>query len=234
MSNFSEQELLTRFGFYTLQIESRLQDEDFHTIGEELPFAFSVNDPKIFQICYVNKKHEQHMGYTLQEMEERWDEYVRLIHPVTVQEMHKFLPAFYTTQKSSQTTAFFQFVKAYGEKDHSAVITFTKPSSLPSGHILWLSLKPRDFGKLARKVERIVEMDQFKLKHFRQFQELTEREIDVLTLLAEGRNNPEIADCLFISRQTVETHRKKIKTKLGLNSYNDLMKYAIAFNLVQL
>lgn len=81
--------------------------------------------------------------------------------------------------------------------------------------------------------ERIVKMHQFKLKHLKRFQQLSSREIEVLTLLANGYNNPRIAKHLFISRHTVETHRKNLKRKLKLRSLRDLMRYAFAFDLLE-
>ncbi len=56
---------------------------------------------------------------------------------------------------------------------------------------------------------------------------LTKREREVLQLLAEGKTMKDIANSLFISTKTVETHRKKISDKLGIKSIIDLTKYAI-------
>ena len=50
------------------------------------------------------------------------------------------------------------------------------------------------------------------------YQELTSREIDVLKLICEGYNSKEIADELFISINTVETHRKKIIQKFNVKN----------------
>ena len=57
--------------------------------------------------------------------------------------------------------------------------------------------------------------------------ELSQREIDVLCLLAKGFTNKEIADRLFISINTVLTHRKNISAKLGIRSVSGLSVYAI-------
>jgi len=57
--------------------------------------------------------------------------------------------------------------------------------------------------------------------------ELSEREIDVIKLVASGATNKEVSDKLFISSRTVETHRRNIMDKLGLNNVAELIKYAI-------
>ena len=58
-------------------------------------------------------------------------------------------------------------------------------------------------------------------------EELSNREIDVLKLVALGYSNKEIADQLFISTYTVMSHRKNITEKLGIKSISGLTVYAI-------
>lgn len=56
---------------------------------------------------------------------------------------------------------------------------------------------------------------------------LSEREMEVLQLLVKGRNGKQIADALSISKNTVDTHRRRIMDKLGCESMAELTKYAI-------
>jgi two-component system response regulator NreC len=62
----------------------------------------------------------------------------------------------------------------------------------------------------------------------------TPREQEVLTLLAYGHTNAEIADKLCISERTVETHRTNIMTKLELKSRAELVRFAIDNGLLKL
>ncbi|MEO8770959.1 MAG: response regulator transcription factor [Ferruginibacter sp.] len=61
---------------------------------------------------------------------------------------------------------------------------------------------------------------------------LTRREKEILQLLADGLNGPAIAEKLFISHFTVETHRKNLMQKLNVNSTPQLLKKAIEKKLV--
>lgn len=61
---------------------------------------------------------------------------------------------------------------------------------------------------------------------------LTDREREILKLIAKEYTNKNIADKLFISERTVETHRKNIFKKTGTNSLVGLMKFAYANNLI--
>ena len=58
-------------------------------------------------------------------------------------------------------------------------------------------------------------------------EELSEREIEILKLYAEGKSTREISEKLFISVKTVGTHKQHIFDKLNLNSNADLVKYAL-------
>jgi DNA-binding NarL/FixJ family response regulator len=62
---------------------------------------------------------------------------------------------------------------------------------------------------------------------------LSDREREVLHLLALGHTNQEIADMLFISVRTAETHRAHIMRKLGLTTRAELVRYAIAEGLLE-
>jgi DNA-binding NarL/FixJ family response regulator len=61
--------------------------------------------------------------------------------------------------------------------------------------------------------------------------ELTDRELEVLTLLGRAQSTREIAERLFLSAKTVEAHRERIKEKLKLKNGNELMRYAVQFTL---
>ncbi|KYH33789.1 response regulator [Neomoorella mulderi] len=64
--------------------------------------------------------------------------------------------------------------------------------------------------------------------------ELTDREMEVLRLAAEGLTNAEIARRLFISVKTVQAHRANLMQKLGLHDRVDLVKYAIKKGILKL
>jgi DNA-binding NarL/FixJ family response regulator len=63
---------------------------------------------------------------------------------------------------------------------------------------------------------------------------LTKREIEILKKIAEGNSNQEIANQLFISYNTVDTHRKNIMHKLSIKNTAGLVRYAIEKGLISL
>jgi len=63
---------------------------------------------------------------------------------------------------------------------------------------------------------------------------LSDREREVLQLIAEGYTNREIADLLHVSIKTVQNHRSKIMSKLDLHDRGELIKYAIQQGIIHL
>lgn len=87
-------------------------------------------------------------------------------------------------------------------------------------------------NSLKHKLKRIQKQEHFRRSHAKRFAALTKREVEITMLVANDFNNPQIAEMLFISRFTVEQHRKNINRKLCINSYAQLYQYALAFDLI--
>ena len=64
-------------------------------------------------------------------------------------------------------------------------------------------------------------------------EDLTPRELEVLSMLAEGQSNNEIAESLTISPKTVARHRENLMSKLNLHSRSELVKYAIRKGIIK-
>jgi two-component system, NarL family, response regulator NreC len=94
--------------------------------------------------------------------------------------------------------------------------------------------KGRSF--LSRKVSRMLQEDYYQQLQSKGLNDswdlLTDREREILQLLAEGRANKEVASLLNISPTTVETHRGHILRKLGLHGTADLILYAVRKKII--
>ena len=62
--------------------------------------------------------------------------------------------------------------------------------------------------------------------------DLTEREVEILRLIALGHTNVEIAQQLYLSVRTVESHRAHVQQKLGRSTRAELVRYALDHDLV--
>ncbi len=86
--------------------------------------------------------------------------------------------------------------------------------------------------QLIHKFNRILVELKFVDKNQEKFLLLTSREKEIIGLLVKGNNNVEVSKFLFISRKTVEQHRKNIHRKLEISCFVELNAYAYAFNLI--
>jgi|SRR5579871_55863 len=89
---------------------------------------------------------------------------------------------------------------------------------------------------LTRKIGRMLQEDYVRQLESRGLEDsydlLTDREREILQLVAEGRQNKEVARLLNVSLTTVETHRMHILQKLGLHSIPELILYAVRKGIV--
>jgi DNA-binding NarL/FixJ family response regulator len=89
---------------------------------------------------------------------------------------------------------------------------------------------------LTRKISRIMQEDYVRQMERRGLEDsydlLTDREREILQLVAEGKANKEVAGLLNIGLTTVETHRTHILQKLGLHSVPELILYAVRKSIV--
>ena len=64
------------------------------------------------------------------------------------------------------------------------------------------------------------------------YEQLTDRERDVLKLVAEGHTTQEIADMLVVSPKTVEGHKTNLMAKLSIHNRTELVKYALRKGII--
>ncbi|MGD9493279.1 MAG: DNA-binding response regulator, partial [Bacteroidales bacterium] len=101
----------------------------------------------------------------------------------------------------------------------STVASFEQFFSMSVGQILYKSYVKKQQQGLSGNIPDAV---------------LSDRETEVLKGFAEGLSYKEIAEKLFISPRTVETHKENIMKKLGLHSLADMIRYAIKEEIISL
>lgn len=96
-------------------------------------------------------------------------------------------------------------------------------------------MKSDDTSELLAAIGQVLEGNNYFSAHFRQaceemehYQTLSDREIEILRLIAEGLPSKDIAERLFVSQNTIEFHRKRIMRKLGVTNMAQLVKEGFA------
>lgn len=118
-------------------------------------------------------------------------------------------------------------------KEADILMAELKNNSENLKEVMTTILEPRSILKLlvAKQKQPVSEHDVGEDKPSNDVK-LTKRELEFLKLLAQGKNNSEIAVLMHISKRTVETHRKNVFQKLGANSAANALLTAIHNNII--
>lgn len=100
-----------------------------------------------------------------------------------------------------------------------------------SGAELSNAIKKVHSGQIYLSFEAAMAVKSHQSNH-EQYPLLTRREKEILTLISEGYTNPKIAEKLFLSVNTVDTHRKNLLAKFNVSNTANLIKLAIRWGLI--
>ena len=88
----------------------------------------------------------------------------------------------------------------------------------------------KDWSYFKHRLANLVAEEQFAQDKRAKYNELTNRERQIVSLIYEGYNSRQISERLCISKHTVEQHRKNINRKLNISSVAELVEYGRVFN----
>ncbi|WP_424961359.1 response regulator transcription factor [Ekhidna sp.] len=210
--------------------------DDLDELFETLPSDhMHVSDKTTMSLIYADPLMREAVGgFTREEIHEKFfEELPRRVDLENFQRNVAIATEFVQRGNKHEIGIMFQHMNL--EKDLDAdfewYVSFMKLSDKAKG-IFTLDFKVRFLDKYQNKFMKLIALDEFVHNNMNKFQELTAREVEVMTLLAKGLSNQEIADQLSIARFTVDTHRKNIMNKLEIKRFVDLIRFAEAFDLV--
>ncbi len=200
-------------------------------IGRSAPFIFHYNDAE-FNFQFVNEKACQWFCLSRERILAMGEGFVRqYYHPDTIRNEFPKIRRFYNIRTSDTVYSNYHQIYNPSIKTFSVCLAFIKKCSCLSGFVAIIQPIENAY-LLSKKMNRIISEELFRRNHTHNFGDLTLREEEILKLLAEGMNNPQISSQLCISRRTVEQHRKNINKKLEIRTFRDILDYAFAFDLV--
>ncbi len=133
-------------------------------------------------------------------------------------------------QDALSINAHLQFIMMSGHADIPTAVKAVKMGALD-----FLEKPFRDslILPLIEQAQRLIDESLIKdREHYKKrqaFQRLTPREREVLTFLADGKSNKDIANALSLSVRTIETHRAHLMSKLNASSVSDVIKLHLLF-----
>lgn len=212
----------------------RMLSEDKNTleeVGKMIPEIFHFNDHN-FNFRFLNEKGCGWFGVKRDKLIKMgWGFVTKFYHPDTIEFEIPKIKHYCKYQNCDTIYSGYQKIFDPRIKDFVVCLVFVKKCRFLPGS-LGITQPIEKVLNISKKMNRIISEENFKQKHAKDFEFLTLREIEILKLLAEGLNNPRISDQLYISRRTVEQHRKNINRKLQIHTYRDIMSYAYAFDLI--
>lgn len=224
-------------------ISKGLKYGDFNIpdIGDIVPASLMIQDldgMRPIGCSYMNNWGCEHLGSSVDEVNQLGEAYYEryFVKEETYgifQGMNNYLAA----GDFDKQYNFFQRVKLYRDKDYTWFYTVVKIAQIEvnkalENKIILLSSPVMGMDNLISKVNKTLDQDQYIRNNYKRFADLTGREKEIIIMLANGKSTNEIAEQLFISTHTVSTHRKNINRKIEYHSFADLLRFAMAFDLV--
>lgn len=208
-----------------------MQQVSLEELGRLSPHIFHYNDAD-FNFLFLNEKGCCWFSLSQEQIVEMGEDFFKkYYHPDTIEIELPKIRRFYRNNDCNTVYSNYQQIFNPAIQAYSVCLVFVKKCRFSPGFVSITEPIEKDLS-ISKKMHRIISEELFKKNHTKDFEFLTHRETEVLKLLASGLNNPQISAQLYISRRTVEQHRKNINRKLNVQNYRDIMSYAYAFDLV--
>ncbi|WP_270090352.1 helix-turn-helix transcriptional regulator [Sphingobacterium sp. SYP-B4668] len=210
-------------------------------LGSILPASVMMHDMDKLQplaVSYMNNWGAEHLGTSVDEINALGDAYynkyfIKEESLAIFEGIEKYLhEADFDKQYN-----FFQRVKLHQEVAYKWFYSVCKLIKIKEGDctvnkMIMLSSPVEGIDLMISRVNKVLDEDIYVKNNYKIFATLTRREKEIIAMIANGKSSKEIADELFISIHTVNTHRKNVIQKTQCNSFATLLKFAIAFELL--
>ncbi|WP_129716001.1 response regulator transcription factor [Pedobacter sp. SYP-B3415] len=205
---------------------------------ESMPGTVIVHELRSWHVVYMTENGRNQLGITLDELRAMDNEeyHRRYFNPDDAADYVPKLAAFIAENNADDSITYFQQVRTTAEGKwnwHMAATRILARDDKGLPLLCVTTAAPIDaMHHMSAKAERLLEENNFLRQNLPAFSRLGKREKEILRLMARGKSSNEIAEQLFISSATVDTHRRNIRTKLGVNTHFELSQYARAFDLI--
>lgn len=240
ISKLSDKELVDVHDQHLYQIDKSIFGNKYtiEEIGDIIPGVVMLHNVSLEtqSLAYMNSAGRENLGYTMQELRDMGQDYYFNFFPSGQADiLLEGLSSILVNNAYQSSYSFYQQVKTGNEDSYEWYYTncklLKKTDCNSEGNLLMISNAVKGMGYLVGKVNKALEQNSYILRNYKKFASLTKRELEIIQLLVDGKSSAEIADELFISKHTVNTHRKNIVQKLEVKSFAELLQFALAFDL---
>lgn len=212
---------------------------EFAPCAELMPGVVVVHELQedTFQTVYMSQRGLDQLGVSLQELMDMKEKYhERFFNNEDMEDFLEKLNCLLLKKDPNDTFTFFQQVKL---KDRSewvwhmgSIRIFHQDKNGNPTHLVTVAFPIDQMKHIPHKAERMLAENEFFRENLHKFLALGNRTKQVLRLVALGKSSAEIGEELNISVETVNTHRKNIKKKLGISNTYEFTEYAHAYDLI--
>lgn len=210
---------------------------EFAKQAELMPSVVIVQQLNPFVSLFMTSRGLTELGITGSELKEIGSDYLsRFFNLEDSEDYLNKLKELLKINDPDGTFTFFQKVKFKKRSEWvwhigSTRIFFWDENGNPT-HLVTIAIPIDKLKHIPNKAERLLAENNFFHTNLKKFLTLGKREREILKWVALGQSSREIADTLCISVQTVNTHRKLIRQKLGITSTYEFTQYAHAFDII--
>ena len=209
-------------------------------ILEMLPCVTIIHDAEDGSVVHMSTKGCTQLGISLAEIQALGADYhARFFNAEQSAEYVTDLLKMVKANNSEDCFTYFQQVRLPGYADWQWYLSCTRIFFQEEGDsfkkpVLLLTMAQHISAQnhYTHKIDRLLEELNFVRSQSRAFGRLGRREKEILKLMATGLTSVEMAEMLFLSLHTINTHRKNIRQKLAIDSSKKLELYARAFELM--
>ncbi|WP_185154319.1 response regulator transcription factor [Fulvivirga sp. M361] len=232
---YTEQDALSSVGKSLFVVENALSQNKMklQDIKEMIPCFLHLNNAKTIALEYIDPEVSKFFPVSEEKVLKNGMSALQgMCHPGDLEKNIAAILSFLSNADPSNVMSFFERLRTRNVGKNEFDLHFTVTKLFGEKQCIALTFPVNNINNIADKISTVLDEHEFLKKNFERFASLTKQEKRILRLLARGHNNPEISEELFISRRTVENHRKNINRKLGLKNFAHLIQFTNAFNLV--
>lgn len=206
-------------------------------LEEDMPGVIIIFNADDFSLRYMSKRGLDFLGMTNDEIQKMGVNYhTSILNPKDSVEYTPKIFELLRSNNNEEIISLFQQVRPSKQINYSWFITGCKVLLRDNeGHpklLIGMSIPIDSVLELSQKAQRILNENNYMHENIHIFDSLTKREKELLKFFALGFTNDAISKEFFISVETVATHRKNIKRKLGCKTNYDCTYFAQVFNII--
>lgn len=206
-------------------------------IGDYIPGSVMVQDMSTMTNTYMNRNGCDILRHSSEELELLGSDYFTKFFPVEeMRGLKTELARFVMENDMKKVHSFFQRVRPNEQSEYKWYFTTSRIYPVLGEskglRIMHVAVPADKLSYVGRKLNNLVADNELVRKNLNRYQLLTLREKEVIRLIVEGKSSVEIANELFLSIHTVNTHRRNIIHKLDISGLSQLIKFAVAFAII--